>query len=204
MRPRPPRRLRAWPGWLGLLSSPATAQAHSPVPGAGDFISGLLHPLTTPTHVLLIVGLGLVAGRRPLAELKMPMAVFAALAALALTLTATGWIKSVYPPVLIAIALVAAALLALEKMLTPAALSALFAAAALALGLDSAVETGSTTTRIKTLLGNGLSLIVLVADLAIYVSLAGEAKWLKIALRIAGSWILAIGLLVLAFSLRRS
>jgi hydrogenase/urease accessory protein HupE len=131
------------------------------------------------------------------------MAIFAPLSGLALFLTTTGWIKSVYPPVLICIALCAAVLLALEKTPPPVALGALFAAAALALGLDSGIEPAPTAKSVKTLLGNWISLSVLLADVAIYVSLAGEAKWLKIALRIAGSWIIAISLLVLAFSMRK-
>lgn len=189
--------------FLGFLIFPASAHAHSPIQGAGDFVNGLLHPLTTPTHVLIIVGLGLLAGRGKRSELKMPMAVFVPLSGLAFILTTTGWIKAVYPPVLIGIALCAGILLALEKSPPPFALGSLFAVAALDLGFDSAVETGSTVTVVKTLLGNWISLIVLIADLAIYVSLGGEAKWLKIALRIAGSWIIAISLLVLAFSFRK-
>ena len=55
---------------------------------------------------------------------------------------------------------------------------------------------------IKTLSGTWIALVVLVCDIAIYVSLGAEAKWLQIALRVAGSWIIAIALLVLAFSLR--
>ncbi len=201
----------AFPRWrwrlallcLGLLLLPASARAHSPIQGAGDIVNGLLHPLTTITHVLIIVGLGLLGGRCKLAEFKIPMTIFAVLSGLAFLLTTTGWIKAVHPPVLICIALCAAVPLALELTPPPWARSALVAAAALALGLDSAVETGSTTTVIKTLMGNWVSLIVLIADLAIYVSLAGEAKWLKIALRIVGSWIIAISLMMLAFSIRK-
>jgi hypothetical protein len=73
----------------------------------------------------------------------------------------------------------------------------------MAIGLDSAVESNSTASAVKTLLGNWIILVVMVCDVAIYVSLGGEAKWLKVALRIAGSWIIAISLLVLAFSIRR-
>lgn len=187
---------------LGVLFLPGSARAHSPIQGAGDIVNGLLHPLTTITHVLIIVGLGLLGGRSKLVDFKLPMTIFAVLAGLALLLTTTGGIKAVYPPLLICIALCAAVPLTLELTPPPLARNALFATAALALGLDSAVESGSTATVFKTLVGNWISLIVLVADLAIYVSLAGEAKWMKIALRIVGSWIIAISLMMLAFSLR--
>lgn len=197
------RPLRCWPVVLLWLLLPAGAQAHSPVQGAGDFINGMLHPLLSPAHVLIILGLGFMAGRGRIAELKMPMTVFAPLSAIALLLTTTGWIKAVHPSILICIALAPAAFLALEKTPPPAVLAALFGVGALALGMDSMVEGGGPSAVAKMLLGNWLSLNVLVADIAIYVSLAGEAKWLKIALRIAGSWIIAISLLVLAFSFRK-
>ena len=185
-----------------LLALPATAHAHSPVKGMGDFISGVIHPLTTPSHILVIVGLGLLAGRRRPFSLKAPMIVFIALSATALVLATAGGIKSIQPAVLLAIALCAGSLLALDKNPPTLPLAALFAAAALAMGLDSAAEAGSRASIAKTLLGNWISLVVLTYDIALYVSLGGEKKWLKVALRIAGSWIIAISLLVLAFSLR--
>jgi len=187
-----------------LFAFPAPAHAHSPVKGMGDFISGLFHPLTTPSHVLIIVGLGLLAGRRRRSlGLKAPMAVFIALSGVALMVATMSRVKSMHPALLLGIALCAGVLLALDKNPPLLPFCALFAAAALAMGLDSAAEPGSAGTVVKTLLGNWISLVVLIYDIAIYVSLGGEAKWLKVALRIAGSWIIAISLLVLAFSLRR-
>jgi hydrogenase/urease accessory protein HupE len=169
----------------------------------GDFGSGLLHPLTTPTHLLILVGLGLLAGREQPLCLKRPMIVFIPLSALALASTATGWIQSVYPPVLILIALCSGTLLALDKTPSPRASVALFAAAALALGLDSGAQAVARLTIWKTLLGNWFMLILIVCNIAIHVSNGKDAKWLRIALRIAGSWMIAISLMVLAFFLRR-
>ena len=194
-------------GWLVplvvLFAFPTTAHAHSPIKGMGDFVNGLLHPLTSPTHVLIIIGLGLMAGRRSPLNLKAPLWVFVPLSALALTLTLTGWIKEVYPPLMICIALSAGAFLALEKTPPAVVTCALFGIAAFGLGLDSAVEADSASKVFKTLFANWISLSVLIFDLAIYVSLGAEAKWLKIALRVVGSWIIAISLLVLAFSFRK-
>lgn len=200
---RPDRR-RLWFAIAGLawLALPAEAHAHSPFPGAGDFIGGLLHPVTSPTHVLVIIGLGLMAGRRTLAEVKEPAITFAIGSALGLSLTLTGMMEAVPPAIPIVIALVAGALLASEKSLPLLWTNALYGAAGMILGLDSAVENGSAWTITKTLLGNWISLGLLVADLAIYVTFGAHAKWLTIALRIVGSWIIAIALMVLAFSMR--
>ena len=187
---------------FGLFTLPATAHAHSPVKGMGDFISGLCHPLTTPSHVLLIVGLGLLAGRRHPFNLKLPMALFITCSGAALAIAVLGRIKTLHPAILIGIALCVGAPLALDKNPATLPFTALFAVAALAMGLDSAPEPGSAASTAKTLLGNWLSLVVLVYDIAIYVSLGGQAKWLRVALQIAGAWMIAIAILVLAFALR--
>lgn len=198
-----PRSLRWLPVLLiGFLVFPAAAHAHSPIKGAGEVIGGLLHPLTTPVHILIIVALGLLAGRRRPLDLKAPMAVFMALSGAALIVATLGGVKAVHPALLLGIALGAGLLLALDWNPASLPLCALFGVAALAMGLDSAVESGSKSGIAKTMVGNWISLVVLVCDVAIYISLGGEAKWLKVALRIAGSWIIAISLLVLAFSLR--
>lgn len=187
----------------GLFLFPGAAQAHSPIKGMGDFVNGVLHPLTTPTHVLVIIGLGLMAGRRPLQELKPALWVFLPLSALALALTTLGWNRELPPALLVGLAMVAGAFLALEKIPPVPVSGVLFGAAALFLGLDSAVESADASRAFKTLTGNWLGLTAFIFDLAIYVYLAGDAKWLKIALRIAGAWIIAIGLMVLAFALRK-
>lgn len=131
------------------------------------------------------------------------MLVFAPLSAVALLLTLTGFITGVYQPILICIALCAATLVALEKPLSPWAASLMFAAAALAIGLDSGVENGTIKVVLKTLLGTWICLLVVILVLAYYVSLCAEKKWLKVGIRVVGSWIIAISLLVLAFSFRK-
>ena len=194
--------------WLSLfalfsLVLPTSAHAHTTIKGMGDFVSGLAHPLTTPAHVLVILGLALLLGQHTPLKLKMPMLVFGPLSAVALLLTTTGIVKSVPPPFLICIALVAAIFVALEKPLPPLWCGALFAVAAIGVGFDSRVENGSTGVVIKTLAGTWISLMALVCDLAFYVSFCTRKKWQRIGIRVAGSWIIAISLLMLAFSLRR-
>ncbi|HRI12488.1 MAG TPA: HupE/UreJ family protein [Verrucomicrobiota bacterium] len=196
-------RRKLLPLGMCLIAFPASAQAHSPAPGLGDFWSGALHPLTTPTHVMIILGLGFLCGRRVPLQLRVPMAVFASVSAIALALTTTGWIKVVYPPALIVVALALGVMLALDKDPPQMVLAATFACAALGLGLDSGVESGSSVTTVKTLLGTWISLAVLIVDIAIYVNLGRKFRWLRIAIQIAGSWIVAISLMMLAFYFRK-
>ncbi len=131
------------------------------------------------------------------------MLVFVSGSALALLLTFTGWVSNVYPAILPGLALAAAVIVVLEKPIPPAGCYALLAASAVALGLDSGVESSSTGSVLKTLAGTWISLAVLLADIAIYVSYCTKKQWLKVGIRVIGSWIIAVSLLMLAFSLRR-
>ncbi|HEV2693958.1 MAG TPA: HupE/UreJ family protein [Verrucomicrobiae bacterium] len=186
-----------------LLALPVTASAHTAISGVGDFFGGVLHPLTTPIHVLVLLGLGLLAGQRSPLNLKVPLAVFIPVSALALLLTTTGLVKTVYPPLLIGIALVAGVLVALEKPLPTVITAVVFALAALALGLDSAVESGTPPSIVKTLLGTWVGLVLAVADIAYYLSFFTKQKWQQVGIRVAGSWVTAASFMILAFALRR-
>jgi urease accessory protein len=196
--------LRRWlPVALLLLALPATASAHTAVSGVGDFFGGVLHPLTTPAHLLVLLGLGLLAGRQTPLNLKPLLALFIPVSAVALWLTTTGLVKTVYPPILIGVALVGGALVALGKPLPATVIGAVFAVAAFVLGLDSAAETGSAISTAKTLLGTWCGLILAVADIAYYLSFFTNQKWQQIGIRVAGSWITAASFMILAFALRR-
>ena len=196
-----------WFRWLPvavLLALPASASAHTVVSGVGDYFSGVLHPLTTPAHVLLLLGLGLYLGQQSPLNLKTPLQVFIPVSALALGLTTTGLVKTVPPPVIISLALLAGLLVALATPPAAWVSRSLFALAALALGLDSGVETGTGWVIVKTLLGTWTGLIIVVADVAYYSSKFTKWQWQRVGLRVAGSWITAASLMILAFALRRS
>jgi len=190
---------------LAFVALPASAQAHMTAPGMNQFTSGLLHPWMTPTHLIILLALGLWLGQNVPLRLGLPFKVFAPLSAAALAFTTTGWIPGVPQPILVAVALAAGAVVALELRLPPAAGAALLAAAAVAIGLDSGAESGTPWAIASTLLGTWVSLGLGLVNIAYYVSLAAERKkkWISIGLRIAGSWIFAISLLMLAFAMRR-
>jgi urease accessory protein len=204
------RRSGAWSRrWLVVplifVALPAEAQAHMTAPGMGDFISGVLHPWMTPTHLLILLALGLWLGQHVPLRVGLPLKTFVPMSAVALALTTTQWITVVPPPFLIAIALAAAIIVALEARLSTALGATLFVVAALAIGSDSGVETGTPFTVFKTLLGTWFSLSLGLINIGYYVSLAAERKkqWIGIGIRVLGSWIVAVSLLMLAFSLRK-
>ena len=155
--------------------------------------------------MLILLGIGVLLGQHLPLDLGKSLRVFAPLTAVSLALTMTNWIAGVPAAVLFCIALCAGILVALEARISFWCRGALLAVAAIALGMDSGVETGATAVVIKTLLGTWIGLVVGLATIAYYASLAAERKrkWISIGLRVAGSWIVAISLLLLAFSLRR-
>jgi len=175
------------------------------VQGMNHFTSGALHPLMTPAHILVLLGLGLCAGQHPPLRLKIPLSVFAAVSAIALGWTMTGKIAGVHQAILAGIALAAGAVVAIGKPLPVWARAVLCGAGGLAIGLDSGADSGTGLAVISTLLGTWLALILCVLNGAHYVSLAAEKnkQWIHIGIRVAGSWIVAISLLVVAFAFRK-
>ena len=77
------------------------------------------------------------------------------------------------------------------------------AAAGLALGLDSGVDVGTAgIATAKTLFATWVCLTLCVANVAFYSSRLPKHQWVQIGIRVVGSWIVAIALLMLAFSLK--
>lgn len=186
-----------------MLALPSTAEAHLAVEGVGEVVNGALHPFVSPAHVLIFLGLGILLGQQVPMELKTPIRVFAPVSALALLLTMSGFITAVYPPVLIAIALGIAVFVVMEKKMAVSTGALICGVAATGIGLDSGVETGSTFEILKTLAGTWLALNAAVFYIAACASHSEGRQWARTGIRIAGSWIIAISLMVLAFFFRR-
>lgn len=205
MRPAGSRLRRLSTALVLLLVSSAGAEAHMTLKGFGHFTNGALHPLVTPAHVLILLGLGVWIGQHPPLRLKLPMAIFGAFSAAGLTLTLTGWIAEVHPAFLAGVALCAGTAVAVGKQLPTWVRGVFLAAGGLAIGLDSVAEPGTAKAVAAMLLGTWLAILLLVVNVAHYISLAAEKnkQWLDIAIRVAGSWIVAISLLILAFALRK-
>jgi hypothetical protein len=197
------RKFRLIPVGLLFLMIQSTAEAHLTVEGIGDVGSGALHPLMTPTHVLILLGLALLLAQRVPLDLKTPLQVLAPASAIALMLTTTGKFSGVYQPILIGVAMCIAVLVALEVRTTPRVCHLICAVAAIGIGLDSGMENGTALIVAKTLAGTWISMNIVVAYIAICASHGSGKQWARVGIRVVGSWIIAISLMVLAFSLRK-
>jgi urease accessory protein len=189
-------------GALFFLALASTAQAHMLVEGAGDLGNGALHPFFTPAHTLILLGFALLLGQQTPFRLKWAIRVFAVVSALALAGTIPGKIPGLHQACLLALALCLSALVAIERKLPPWVVAALGGLAALAIGFDSGVEPTASSNILKTLLGTWLSMNAVTFYLAICASNGADKQWARTGIRVIGSWIIAISLLVLAFSLK--
>lgn len=186
-----------------LLLIHSSAAAHTQIQGMAHFSGGLLHPLLTPSHVMIVLASGLLLGQQQPLSLATPMWSFASASAVGLFL-ATLWQlppqwQALLPIIALGIALLAARAVRVRRN----ALILLFASSGLLIGLDSGLDNGASALQIAvTSLGTWISLNVVLANTAFYLSLCPPRKWVQIGMRVAGSWIVAICVLVLAFSVK--
>ena len=177
------------------------AGAHSLSSRFGDFYGGMLHPVTALEHALPIFALGLLAGQQGARAARWLLLVFpfALLlgAALAIVAPALPWV-----PVLnrASFALLGALVAGAWRLPLPlmAGLAALF-------GLSHGYENGSALTPevAAHLFVPGVALIGFMAAAvvsAVTLALTAKAHWLRIGVRVVGSWIAAIGILMVGMA----
>jgi len=192
---------RKFTGIALLFLAPATAEAHSDL-RLGPFGAGILHPIETLPHLLVLIAVGLLLGRRPPFRLRPLLGIFAPVSALALLITLADHATPVPALFTTGLAVALGALLASGRTTSQRVDFALLAIAALILGLDSGFTNPSALMVAKVLFGNWVCLLVIIGYVAFYTSLLPPRPWTQRAFRVAGSWIVAIGLFALILSLR--
>ena len=197
-------RFRVLPGALAaaaVIAMPAAARAHLVNTGLGPFYDGISHFALTPEDLLPALAIALLAGLRGartgrLALFALPGSWLAGgLVGLALPTISTATVPTTVSFIAIG------GLVALDAHIRPPWVAGL----ALVLGLLHGYLNGSAMSEARLgalgLAGIVSSLFVVVALVAALVVVL-RAPWARIAVRVAGSWIVAIGLLLLGWSLR--
>lgn len=186
---------------FAVLGLPLRAEAHSNVEGLDQFANGLLHPLFTPAHVLVLLAFGFWIGRYSPLKLRSPLPAFALGSLVGLALAWKGAIPSLHPAILLVTAMIAAVAIAADLKVPLIARVILTALAGLLLGLDSTPDAaGTPMDTVKTLLGTWIGLYIWLVNPAFYTSLLPRKKWADYGVRIAASWIIAISFMVLALA----
>ncbi len=179
----------------------SAAQAHSTAQGTGDFYAGFLHPLTAPEDVLAFLALGMLSAQHPpRGQLALPV-FWLALIAGAMCAVALPHIPGADLINVVSV-MVLGGLIALNAALPVAVLIGL----AVAFGVSHGYANGlAITGNMRSYLfipGVALAALMTTGYGLVFTDwlLRRKIPWIPIAVRVAGSWIAAIGMLVLATS----
>ena len=193
--------MRAWPLAIGCLAAATPAQAHLMNSGFGPFYDGLAHPLLSPEDLLpalamiLLAGLGGARhGRFVLATL--PLAWLAGMAggwAIGLP-GAPAWLTAVVTALL-------GTLVASDPRLPLTLVVAIAAALGALHGYDNGGDLAATTGALLAIIGIACSLFAITSLVAGQVAVL-KAPWARLAVRISGSWIAAVGMLMFGWSMK--
>ena len=185
----------------GFLLLPAPSHAHLVNTGLGPFYDGVSHFALTPEDLLPAVAMALLAGQKGsragrLALFALPGAwLLGGLAGLAFPTISSA-------PALTTVSFLAlGGLVAADARLRPEWVTALAAVVGLLHGYLNGAAMAQAKLGALGLVGIVSTLFVVVA-LAAALVVALRVPWGRIAVRVAGSWIAAIGLLLLGWSLR--
>jgi len=200
---RRPALARTLAATAAALLVPATSHAHLVNTGLGPFYDGVSHFALTPEDLLPALALALLAGQRGSRAGRL------ALFALPAAWLAGGLLGLALPVMRDATAVTTVSFLALGGLVAGEARlrTGWISALALVLGLLHGYLNGSAMSAAR--LG-ALGLFGIVAALFVALALTAalvvtlRAPWARIAVRVAGSWIAAVGLLLLGWSLRAS
>lgn len=189
---------------IAMLALPGAAQAHLVTTGLGPVYDGIGHLVLTVEDLIPVIGFALLAGQRGpaagrVALFLLPIAWFAG------GFVGLGASHEMEIPFQCISFLLLGILVASRAPLPQFVIAAI----AVALGLFHGYADGSAIRNVGRysgtleLIGLVVSLFVLVAILsATVISLKWD--WTRIVVRVAGSWIAAIGLLLLGWSLKSS
>jgi len=188
--------------WMMIVAvAPSVAEAHLTSSGLGPFYDGLLHLMTSPEDLAAAIALALLCGLRgadhgrraffvvPLAWLLGSFVGLVALTPQGNDIVSASWL------------LLLGALIAFDAKLPLAATTALGALLGLMHGYSNGSGMNLTLAVVLALIG----LATAVATMTVLPAAAGVrfgGGSTRIALRVAGSWIAASGLLLLGWSIR--
>jgi hydrogenase/urease accessory protein HupE len=188
-------------GLAAAVLVPGRADAHLVNTGFGPFYDGISHLFVTAPDILVVIALGLLAGLRGKATSR------GTLLTIILAWTTGGIVGLVAAPEVpwvglsTASFLVLGALLALDRELPRAAVVGLAGIIGLMHGFLNGAEAATSGIGLVGLTGSVAAVAVMTTLVAAAAVLLAEG-WTRIAVRVAGSWIAAVGILMLGWLFR--
>jgi urease accessory protein len=183
-----------------VVLAPATAHAHLANSGLGPFYDGLLHFSVTPGEILRALALGLLAGRRGAESGRVALLALAAAWVMG-RLVGVPSMMEVAPACVAAVTLGLGALVAIDLSFPRVGVTALAAGVGWMQGAVFAADDAVGGAGAAAMLGAWLASLVVVL-LAAGQAASLQEQWARTAVRVAGSWIAAAGLLMLGWEIR--
>jgi urease accessory protein len=201
MSPRIANPVRFWGVALGAVACalcPALAEAHLVTTGLGPIYDGISHVLMSPDDLVPILAMALLAGLNgPAAGRRTLFALTGAWLVGGLAGFLFG--HPVVPgTVTTASFLVIGGLTAADRRLSPTAVTALAVVVGLLHGWLNGAGIAESQREAMGLAGIVSAIFVLVAIASAFV-VSLRVEWMRIAVRVAGSWVAAVGLLMLGW-----
>jgi hydrogenase/urease accessory protein HupE len=178
------------------------AEAHMNSTGLGPTYDGIIHFLLSPEDFMPVLALSLLAGLRGAEYGRRALFILPAAWCVGGSIGAEMSIANAHPVFSACWLLLLGVLLAANARLSLPLATGLAAVLGLTHGYLNGSGLGLSLTAIAVLLGLGFAVFVLVALASAFV-VRLRAPWTRIAVRVAGSWIAASGLLMLGWAVRR-
>ncbi len=191
--------------WAGIVAAlclwPSAAQAHLVTTGFGRFYDGVAHLAMTPSDLLVVLGMGLLAGLGG-ARAARPVLVLMPAAWLCGGLIGMVWPGHSESPAIMTLSFgLLGVLVVLDCRLPRGILLGLASGAGFLHGYTNGATMTAGGRDWLALVGATTAVFVLATLLpAVVVSL--RQAWMRVAVRVAGSWIAAIGMLMLGWLAR--
>jgi hydrogenase/urease accessory protein HupE len=188
-------------GVLGAVLVPSVAEAHLVTTGLGPIYDGISHVFASPDDLVPILAMSLLAG------LNGPAAGRRTLFVMTVAWLVGGLAAFVVGPPLPSVTATSASfvilggLTAANARLGPATVTSLATGVGLLHGWLNGAGIAAAQREAFGLAGIGTAVFVIVALVSAFV-ISLRADWTRIAVRVAGSWVAAVGLLMLGWSLR--
>jgi hypothetical protein len=181
---------------LALSLTASEAYAHGAVKGLGNFGGGFVHPLIEPAHLVALIALALLIGQRGVVAAKGSLIGLAAASAIGLLFA--GFDSTPDTDNLLLGAAAASGVAVMVARPLPAVVGSLLGAwIGFGIGVGTVPEGLIGSMRFMSVLGTWLGINFCTLCAATFIQ---EAKrpWLLVLVRVAGSWVTACAVLVLA------
>ena len=182
-----------------LLTLPAAAHAHLTGTGLGPFYDGVTHFFLSPEQIIPVWALALFAGLRGKRAGRSTLFLLPAAWLVGGFAGLARPLAGQFPLLTCFSFLVLGALVASDANLRPRFVAALALLFGVALGYVNGSDLSTTNAGTIALLGTATAIFIVTALVAAFVA-SLFVPWTRIVIRVAGSWIVAAGLLLLGWT----